>query len=313
LLHKYLQKINENKETKVFSEILKSVQPDIVHCFEMQLSGLPILPVLKNNTIPLIYSSWGSDLYSYSDLGISKNEAQIFLERVNYLITDCHRDFENAINLGFKNHFLGVFPGNGGIKVDKQDILPVHQRHLILIKGYNDGVGQAVKVLKAIELLPIDLLKLYEIIVYSADNSVQDYIDKSELLKELNVVVHSRYHFIANHELLKLMGKSVLHIANSISDGMPNALLEAMAMGSFPIQSNPGQVTEEVLTHNENGLLIENPLNPDEIKKHIVFALDNNDLRQNAQDYNLNYMDKNYNRSTLQSKIEQLYISILNS
>jgi hypothetical protein len=28
---------------------------------------------------------------------------------------------------------------------------------------------------------------------------------------------------------------------------MPNALLEAMGMGAFPIQSNPGKVSEEVI------------------------------------------------------------------
>ena len=53
------------------------------------------------------------------------------------------------------------------------------------------------------------------------------------------------------------MGKSGIHIANSISDGMPNALLEAMGMGAFPIQSNPGKVSEEVITHGKNGFLIE--------------------------------------------------------
>jgi hypothetical protein len=53
--------------------------------------------------------------------------------------------------------------------------------------------------------------------------------------------------FISNSEVLEIMGQSVLHIGNSISDGMPNALLEAMGMGAFPIQSNPGKVSEEVI------------------------------------------------------------------
>jgi hypothetical protein len=44
--------------------------------------------------------------------------------------------------------------------------------------------------------------------------------------------------------------QSVLHIGNSISDGMPNALLEAMGMGAFSIQSNPGKVSEEVKRRN---------------------------------------------------------------
>jgi hypothetical protein len=46
-------------------------------------------------------------------------------------------------------------------------------------------------------------------------------------------------------------GQSILHIGNSISDGMPNALLEAMGMGAFPIQSNPGKVSEEVIRRSK--------------------------------------------------------------
>ena len=313
VLHKAIQKINTNNSTKTFNNILKEVQPDIIHCFEMQLSGLPILPIISKNNIPVIYSSWGSDLFNYKKLGISENSATSFLNRADYLITDCKRDFANATKLGFKNVFLGVFPGNGGLQINKQDISSISDRTVILIKGYNDGVGQAIKVLKAIELINLEMLKLYQIIVYSADNSVTDYIKASVKLNNLNIIIHSRYKFIKNNVLLELMGKSVLHIANSTSDGMPNALLEAMAMGSFPIQSNPGRVTEEVITHNKNGFLIKNPLDEVEIQNHIEKAIKAKDLRLISQEYNVNYMEKNYNRSKLQSKIEQLYISILNS
>ncbi|WP_375239679.1 glycosyltransferase [Aurantibacter sp.] len=313
VLHKAIQKINTNNSTKTFNNILKEVQPDIIHCFEMQLSGLPILPIISKNNIPVIYSSWGSDLFNYKKLGISENSATSFLNRADYLITDCKRDFANATKLGFKNVFLGVFPGNGGLQIDINKITSTVDRTVLLIKGYNDGVGQAIKVLKAIELIKLEMLNSYQIIVYSADNSVIDYIKSSVKLNNLNIIIHSRYKFIKNNVLLELMGKSVLHIANSTSDGMPNALLEAMAMGSFPIQSNPGRVTEEVITHNKNGFLIKNPLDELEIQNHIEKAIKAKDLRLISQEYNVNYMEKNYNRSKLQSKIEQLYISILNS
>ena len=52
------------------------------------------------------------------------------------------------------------------------------------------------------------------------------------------------------------MSKSFVYIGNSISDGMPNTMLEAMTMGAFPIQSNPGGVTEEIVENEVNGLLL---------------------------------------------------------
>ena len=103
------------------------------------------------------------------------------------------------------------------------------------------------------------------------------------------------------------MQKSLLYIGNSISDGMPNTLLEAMAMGAFPIQSNPGNVTEEVIEHGKNGFLIENPLNIDEIAQWITVALSDEKLRQDAQHYNLDFMKKNYDRKLLKDKIVDVY------
>ena len=115
-IYKVMQNLNENDVVSVFQKRYDEIKPDIVHCFEMQLSGLPILPVILNKTAPLVYSSWGSDLFYFENLGVSKQEAFQFLKRVNYLITDCKRDYKMAKTNGFSAHYFGVFPGNGGLK-----------------------------------------------------------------------------------------------------------------------------------------------------------------------------------------------------
>ena len=107
------------------------------------------------------------------------------------------------------------------------------------------------------------------------------------------------------------MGQSALHIGNSISDGMPNALLEAMGMGAFPIQSNPGRVSEEVISHGVNGFLIEDPLDSKEIANCIVSAIENQELRARAQKFNVDFVNQNYNREYLKQEIVQLYNGIL--
>jgi len=306
-LYNFILKYNQNDTSKVFENTINTIKPDIVHCFEMLLSGLPIISVMEQNAIPLIYSSWGSDVFYHENLGISKAALHQFYKRTNYLITDCNRDYKLAVSQGFKNKFLGVFPGNGGVSVDASKIQPNLKRRTILIKGYDDGVGKASVVLQAIEKLPKQLLQQKNIVVYSADSSVIKQIQASPILQELSINTHSRYTFIQNETLLQLMGKSCIHIANSVSDGMPNALLEAMAMGAFPIQSNPGGVTEEVIVHGDNGFLIANPLDANEIATHIETALTNVDLRAKAQDKNVNFINHNYKRSTLQPTIVQLY------
>jgi glycosyltransferase involved in cell wall biosynthesis len=311
-LYNKIQKINEVHVEHAFNKFLNASKPDIIHCFEMKLSGIPILETLLNhNNIPLIYSSWGSDLFYFEKLGVTKNQVNQFLNRADYLITDCIRDFGLAQQNGFSNTFLDVLPGNGGLEIQSTYIQPTKNRDTILIKGYDDGVGKAIEILKAIEHISIELIKPFKIVVYSADDVVINYIKSSQFFNTIEVEIFSRYTFVKNEKLLELMGQSVIHIANSISDGMPNALLEAMAMGAFPIQSNPGNVTEEVVTHNKNGFLIENPLDVEHITALIKQALLNELLRLSAQDYNVNFMAKNYKRSTLQPKIVILYNTVL--
>ena len=87
---------------------------------------------------------------------------------------------------------------------------------------------------------------------------------------------------------MSLMGKAMVYIGNSRSDGMPNTLLEAIIMGAFPIQSNPGGATAEIIEDNKNGLLINNPEDPEEIFKLMQAALSHPSKLQKGVGYNLN-------------------------
>ena len=304
-LYSLLEKLTVNKTEAVFETIIKEVQPDIVHCFEMKLAGLPILSVMQQNKIPFIYSSWGSDMYDYRNLGVSTEQLKLFLQKVDYLITDCKRDFQIAKQLGFKNRFLGVFPGNGGIEIESEYLQSINNRKTICIKGYDDGVGKAILVLKAIESIKFD--STIDFLIFSADEIVKDYVKKSEYFKRKKVEIICRKTFLENKLLLQKLGSCLLYIGNSISDGMPNSLLEAMGMGCFLIQSNPGKVTEEVIAHGMNGFLIENPYDVEAIACLIKTALENQEIRIKAQEYNVDFVHQHYNREKLKKEILDLY------
>lgn len=310
-IYKVISQVNERSPQLELIKQIENVNPDVIHCFEMKFTGVPFQNIWNNINVPLIYSSWGSDIYDFKSLGLSSNQVQQFLNRVNYLITDCHRDYQLAQLLGFKGKFLGVFPGNGGINYLSNAIESIEDRNTIMIKGYDDGVGQAVRVLQAIERYDLELLKNYHLFIYSADTTVVNYIAQSDFLQQLETTIIKRVNFMANEHLMKRMGSSLIHIAISTSDGMPNALLEAMAMGAFPIQSNPGGVTEEVITHNENGLLINDPMDVMEIASHIKKALLDIELREKAQYINTQLIQSRYERTILKPVIQQIYLDLI--
>lgn len=111
-------------------------------------------------------------------------------------------------------------------------------------------------------------------------------------------------------ELLHLMGKSFIYIGNNISDGMPNTVLEAIIMGAFTIQSNPGNATSEIIKHGVNGLLINNPENIQEIRDLIIMALNDKSMIKSANiiNYRISYERLDYQFNRL--KINEIYDSL---
>lgn len=65
-----------------------------------------------------------------------------------------------------------------------------------------------------------------------------------------NIKIHE---YLPRVELLELMSKSSVYAQPSISEGMPNALMEAMLMGCFPVGSNVAGIPTVIDSH---GLII---------------------------------------------------------
>jgi len=273
-LYDTIQSVLEVTANEALDKIIREVQPDVIHSFEMQSCSYPILKTMNAfPDIKWVYSCWGNDLYYYQHLKYHQPKIQAVLKRVNFLHTDCLRDFELAKNLGFTGKHIGVIPGGTGYKLSELQHLkkPVSERKIILVKGYQHLFGRGLVVVKALHEM-LKAIKDYEVVVFGAHQSVIDYIS----VNNLSFKAYSR-HGLSHQELLELMGQSLIYIGNNISDGMPNTLLEAVVMGAFPIQSNPGGVTAEIIRHGENGFLISEPESINEIKGLIKQALEISD------------------------------------
>ncbi|PKP14664.1 MAG: glycosyl transferase family 1, partial [Bacteroidetes bacterium HGW-Bacteroidetes-23] len=294
---------------EALAQIIEEISPDIIHSFEMQSCSYPILKTMnKYPNIKWIYSCWGSDLFYYQQIQRHQKIIKNVLERVNYIHTDCERDAILAKEMGFKGKHLGVIPGGSGYKLEAFEIfkLPLNERKIILVKGYEHKFGKAINVIKALAEIKNEI-KDFEIVVFGAHQSVSEYVAKNQLPYKCfnrNELSHT--------QLMVLMGKSLIYIGNSISDGMPNTLLEAIIMGAFPIQSNPGYVTAEIITHNENGYLIENPNDIKSISNLIVSVLQQPVLLKKAFKINQQIAKDRLAYGVNQQKIIDLYQQIEN-
>ncbi|MCL7753187.1 glycosyltransferase [Polaribacter sp. Z022] len=293
-------------------KIINEIKPDILHSFEMQNCTYPILNVmLKYPKLKWLYSCWGSDLFYFQNFKKEKVKLKKTLKRINFLHTDCFRDYKIAKNLGFVGEFLGVIPGGGGFKLIEFEKFqkPIIERKIILVKGYEHEFGKALNVLKALKLL-LPELKSYKIVVFGAHQEIINFI----LMNNLVFDVYSRNE-LSHFDIISLMGKSKIYIGNSISDGMPNTLLEAIIMGVYPIQSNPGGVTSEIIDNGINGLLINNPNDVSEIKYLIKRALklDKKGDFEKARKINKKISNQRLEYEFNQQKIVNLYNKIATS
>jgi glycosyltransferase involved in cell wall biosynthesis len=264
--------------------LIEEIQPDLIHSFEMQSETYPIIPLSKKKNFKWCYSCWGSDLYYYNNYPVHKKLIKECLSQINYVFLECKRDKNLVLESGYKNEVLGTgFPGGGGYDIEKFNLYceKTENRKLILIKGYEHKFGRALTILNAIELI-VEKIKEYDMYVYSAHHSVVEKIEKMNLEYGLNIGFSSRYNQISHDELLEKFGQAKIAIGNSISDGVPNTLMETIILRAFPIQSNPGGASEDYITHGENGFLIANPEDPEEIAALISKALSSEELLNNA-------------------------------
>lgn len=302
----FLKPLFERNLQKVFKEKLEIIQPDAVHSFALYVSCTPILDIMRQSQIPWIYSSWGSDLFYYKDLPNYRKDIEEVLPEIAYLFTDCHRDQQLAKTLGFSGTSLGIFPGGGGFDLGRLENYrkPVEDRNIILVKGYQGRSGRAIPVLKAIKSIENELDD-FEIVVFGCSPEVIQFQKDTDF----NGIFYEK---MAHDEVLQLMGKSLLYIGNSNSDGMPNTLLEAICLGAFPIQSNPGRVSEEVITHQVNGLLINDCENIQEITTLLKTVLHTKELITTAFEFNMKLKEK-FAHNTIKTEVLECYESITNT
>jgi len=305
-LDAFIEKFNQRDFIDVFQQKFDELQPDVIHSFEMHSSCVPILKIIKNHPkIKWIYSPWGTDLYYYQREPEKLKGIKEVFNRLDYMFADCARDFLIAKKHGFKGEFLGTFPGGGGYELHSSNcwMNKFQNRKTILIKGYQNKFGRCNNVLEA--LLKIeDEIKHYRIIVFGANEEVLKFVKTNRFEKMKNLEIKGP---IGREEVLELMGQSLIYIGNSISDGMPNTLLEAIIMEAFPIQSNPGGATAEIIEHGKNGYLIENPENSNEIAMLIKEAIQNPDLLKSGIAYNTKNIKTKLDRDHIKEEVLKSY------
>ena len=278
-------------------------KPDIVHSLEMQRAGILFSKLRKNHyQTTWICTNWGSDLYLFSQLKHYSKDLSDLLKSIDYYSAECNRDYEIAKNLGFKGSLLPCIPNGGGFDIETIKSLrnkyKFKDRKLILIKGYQSIVGRALDILKVIENIH-DKIKDYKIVFYSSSESV---VINAELIKnkyDLDIVTIPENEIIEYDEMIKLFSKSLIYLGHSLSDGISTSLLEAMALGAYPIQTNTSCASEWI---DKDCGFISNLYDLKQIELKIIEIINDENIFYNAFHKNINTIEQRANKKNI-SKI----------
>jgi glycosyltransferase involved in cell wall biosynthesis len=104
---------------KKFEEVVEEIQPDIIHAGPIQRVAL--LPALTSSH-PLISMSWGFDLLEDAHRNIFwKKITQYVFSKSDWILADCQTVKQTAINFGFSNEKITVFPWGVDLKLFSPD------------------------------------------------------------------------------------------------------------------------------------------------------------------------------------------------
>jgi glycosyltransferase involved in cell wall biosynthesis len=175
-----------------------------------------------------------------------------------------------------------------------------------MLKGYQGWAGRALAGLRALERCA-DILKSYKVVIYSANDDVRLV---AELFTDatgvpIQIVPNGTPH----REILALHGAARVSIGLSISDAVSTSLLEAMTMGSFPVQSWTS-CADEWIKNGETGFLVP-PEDPEVIESAIRKALQDDQLVDDAAARNWQTISERLDGTAIAEQVYKMYCSVM--
>ncbi len=298
-----------NTPEQELAAIVKEIQPNIIHSLESQHAGYLVSRTKQQffeNEFPLwVHSNWGIDLHFFRNDEAHKKPLHYLLKNIDVFIAEGQRDVLLAKQMGFNNkHF--VFPSvGGGFFIPAKQAYNIAGRKVILVKGTQDIVRRGLTAMAAIGKCA-NALQGYEIILY---NSCEETRAAADLLI-MNEGLHISYpEEIVYKEMIALNTKARISLCINLSDGLPNAMVEAMMMGAFPIQTNTS-LADEWIIDGKGGFIV--PVNDVAlIADRLMQALTNDALVENAAKINYEKIAANLEYGMILEKTIKMYMQLL--
>jgi Glycosyl transferases group 1 len=274
---------------------IRALRPILIHSMEIQLAGYACLQAARliGGEFPRwLVSNWGSDVFLYEKLAEHRPVLMELAQRADGFVSECQRDIAIVRRLGFKGQQPFVLPASGGANFEdlQNPATAPSSRREIVVKGYHGWSGRALHILSALHLAA-PTLDGFQIRVVLASRVVADTADKLSRISGLDIEAEPWH---PEHDTaLARMARARLMIGVGISDGIGTTLLEAMALGVFPIVASTSCAGEWIRS-GVDGFIV-NPHDVDEIAQAITRAATDDVLVDAAAPRNRAEVERRWN------------------
>lgn len=299
---------------KRLAKLIKIIKPDIIHSMEFQHAGYLTYEAKKilgpNFPFPKwIVTNWGSDIYFFGKIAEDQAKIKQILKECDFYSCECNRDVCLAQYYGLKARVLPVFPNSGGIDLKKFDNFrrkgKTSERKIIVFKGAQSIFGRALVGIQALEKCAKEL-QGYKIIIFSP---TEDVVEAAKIFSQkTGISVSFIPSGVSRTKILKLHGQARFSLGLNVSDAISTAVLEAMALGSFPIQSD-SSCAGEWFENDKTGILV--PAEDSEkIAVAIKKALNNDFLVDQAAKINRQIIRQKLDEQKIKQKTINFYKTV---
>ena len=286
--------------------VTKKYKPDLVHVLEFQNAGYVYLRGLRLSQnlsrIPLLLTPYGSDIYWFKQFPRHLRKIRALLARADVLSSECQRDEMLALANGFKGKFGPRIPAFGGLQFSHQKE-DRSSRNAIAVKGYQNRWGRALNALRAIENLGGSFSDM-EVVLFSCNQSTVRAAKKFAKATGRNVTAF-RKGKLRNDEVIAIFRRSAVYIGLSRSDGISASMIEAMANGAVPIQSDTS-CCDEWLEHGVGGFLVDYD-DVDGVSRALARILSDPSFQSNAAARNLETLGEKLRPSSVAKAAIETY------
>lgn len=230
--------------------------------------------------IPFVLVLWGSDILAWSFRDrLRFNVARKVLASAAWVVADSitvRRIIQ--LNFGYPPERVSVFPFG-----PEEDALsfPFTKKDegLVVFPRATEKIYSPEIALRALGLLVEKGRDLRVVFTLrgSMANECQNLAESLGLRAEFKG-------YLPRRDYLETIAKAGIYLSTALSDATPVSLLEAMALGAFPVVSDLPAIREWIVD-GLNGLLVD-PCSPDSIASAIGRALDDSELVERARALN---------------------------